>query len=138
MGLEFMLGADFLLQLVQFVVNELNDVAAFQADQMVVAWPPEGLFIPGVVFAEAVPGNQAAVDKQVECIIDGGPGNLHPFCVELCEKVVRVEVTPCMHNLIEQEKALARRTELFLFEILNQDVFCSRIVHGGGGYLELV
>jgi hypothetical protein len=120
-----MLCANFLLQLVQIVVYEFDDITALQTDQMIVPGPSKRFFEPGVVLAKPVFGDQAALDKQIEGIVHGSPRNPHTSRIQLRKEIVSVEVSSGVHNFIEEKKALPGRPELLLFQILNQDVFCS-------------
>ena len=101
MGLEFLLRADFLLDLFQLPVHEFDDIPALEADQMVVPRPPESLLEAGVILAEAVAGDQAAVYEQVEGIVHGGAGDIASSRVDRCEESVRIEVAVGAHDLVQ-------------------------------------
>ena len=129
MRLEFMLGTNLLLKPVDLFVDKLYDIAALEADQMVVSRPPERFFISGVILPEPVPGDEAAIDEEVERVVDGSARNVHPPGIHASKELVGVEMSRRAHDLIEKRQPFARRPQLLLGEVLNQDLFCCRIVH---------
>src|SRR5689334_1640772 len=73
---EFLFLAALFLNPVELFADEFNDVAALEADEVIVPRPAERLLVAGMIFAEGVFRNQTAVDQEVERIIDGRPGGL--------------------------------------------------------------
>ena len=139
MGLKFLLFADVPLDAVEFCRDKLYDIPAFEADHMVVAGAPEGLFVPGVILAEAVPGDEAAVDEEVERVVDGRPGGLQPFLAQIRVELVGVKMARHLHDLVQQEEPLPRGPEVLLEEIFLKDIPGGGVIHGGAGHcLDLV
>src|ERR1041384_8818753 len=104
-----MLGTHFLLKPVDFFTDELYDIAALEADQMVVPRPAERFFVPGMILPEPVPGDEAAVDEEVKRVVDGSTRNVHPPGIQAGEELVGVEMSRRAHDLIEERQPFARR-----------------------------
>src|SRR2546422_416841 len=73
---KFLLFANFPLDLFEAVADELDDVSASEAYEMIVPRASECFLKTRMVFPEPVPRNQPAVDEQVKRIIYGRPRDL--------------------------------------------------------------
>jgi hypothetical protein len=72
LGVKFVFVAHFRLDLLQSFMDELDNVAAVEADQMVVMRPAECLFIARAVLGEPVFRHQAGTLEEIECVVDRG------------------------------------------------------------------
>jgi hypothetical protein len=89
---EILLAADLFLNAIQAFIDELDEITAFETDQMMVMRASEGFLISRAVLCEPVLGDESAFLQKVEGVVDGGLGNLctagdhaviEAFCVEM-------------------------------------------------------
>ena len=59
---ESFLIAYLALNFFELLADELDNIAAFKADQVVVARLTKRLLVPGMVLSESVAGDESAVD----------------------------------------------------------------------------
>jgi hypothetical protein len=103
-----LLGADIVLDPLEPVTDEFYDIAAVKTDEMVVARTSERFLISRRVFGETVFGDQAALLKQVQRVIDRGPGDLDPSGNHAIVEVFGIKVPLAVQDCVQDRKTLRR------------------------------
>jgi len=120
---EVLVRADFFLKLVEPFVDEFNEIAALEADQVVMVWLAEGLLIAGAVLGKPVFGDEAAFLEEIESVVDGGPGDFLAPGYQAIVEVFCVEVSLALRDSGEDRHAgrseaqISLRSEMFLKDI---------------------
>src|SRR5437867_6871418 len=109
---EPLLVTDPVLEPLDLVVGELDDLAAAEADHVVVVLAPVHLFVPGLPLARENFLHQAALDQMGKGPIDRRAGDGPLLLAELLLEVVDVDVAVGPHDLIEHGHPFARDPQL--------------------------
>ena len=95
---EVLVRADFFLELVEPFVHEFDEIAALEADQVVVVWLAECLLIAGAVLGKSVFGDEAAILEEIQSIVHCGPGDFSPAGYQAVVEVICIEVSLALRD----------------------------------------
>lgn len=82
--------------------HEFDNTAALAADQVIVVLSGMDMFVEESSLTEAYFAYQSRVDHEIEVAVDGGARDAASLGVERCEKLLGVDVTVLIEDLIEQ------------------------------------
>lgn len=108
--------------LLQTGVAEFQNLIAVQADQMVVLSRAETLLVHCNIGAELVPFNKAAIQQQVECIIDRCSAHMVLPVFHLNEEGIHIEVVFVGINLVENGIPLGGLALFLPLQISGEDL----------------
>ena len=106
-----MLAADLVLQPLDLFLYELEDLAALDADQVLVVLAAEGRLVERTPVAQRMPAQNAGLDQSAEGAEDGRARDRSPVATERGEKLLGVEVPEVPEGVVEDPPAFGRDPE---------------------------
>ena len=101
-----MLATDLVLQSLDLFLYELEDLAALDADQVLVMLAAEGRLVERPPIAQRMSAQNAGLDQSAEGAEDGRSGDRASFSMERREKLLGVEVPEVSEGVVEDPPAL--------------------------------
>jgi hypothetical protein len=89
---ELVFTADFVLQFLNLVVPELDDLAAFDADHVIVVAVPINVLVHDHILAANGFSDQSTIEQQRNHPIDRSPGDVHFLLMQLREQCLHVKM----------------------------------------------
>jgi hypothetical protein len=129
LGREHSVSTHLTLQAIQSFVHELNDIAAFKTNHVMMMRLSGCPFIPSAAFVEPVLRNQAATLKQFKGIVDSRPGNFDALSDKPVVESLGIKMSLDQNDFIKNCMTLWSRPAIAIRfkEFCENIVCCSRI-----------
>jgi hypothetical protein len=111
-------------------ITKFMDMPAIHADQMIMLFKAEGLFILGKIFAKLVFLDHITVNQQLERIIHGSPAHPVIFILHLDIQRLSIKVISALVDRFEDGISLRSLTKSAFVQVRGEDVFDLIEIHG--------
>jgi hypothetical protein len=130
LGRKGFIVAYLILYRLEPFIDKFDDIAAFQADQVVMLRAAERFLVPGGALREPVFGDQPAILQEIKRVVDCCLGDFDPFGDHSVVQILGVKVPLALQYGIEDRKTRRGGPQLPLRpQILRQDFVCAFSIH---------